>query len=164
MSITFNADEIFEIAEQIERNGARFYRRAAADFAGESAHKRLLELAEWEDGHEKAFAAMRLQLSQGERTPTVYDPEGEAAAYLRAFAGGHVFDINADPSERLTGSETLAEVLRTALGLEKDSIVFYLGIKNIVPENLGKAKIDAIIEEEMSHVTLLSRELASQAG
>jgi len=30
----FNEDEIFEIAEQIERNGAAFYRRAAAERAG----------------------------------------------------------------------------------------------------------------------------------
>jgi rubrerythrin len=29
MSTPFNADEILEMAEQIERNGARFYRRAA---------------------------------------------------------------------------------------------------------------------------------------
>ena len=29
MSIVFNADEILEMAEQIERNGAKFYRRAS---------------------------------------------------------------------------------------------------------------------------------------
>ena len=29
MSYEFNADEVFEIAEQIERNGAKFYRTAA---------------------------------------------------------------------------------------------------------------------------------------
>ena len=29
MGIDFNADEVFEIAEQIERNGAKFYRNVA---------------------------------------------------------------------------------------------------------------------------------------
>ena len=29
MGLDFNADEVFEIAEQIERNGAEFYRTAA---------------------------------------------------------------------------------------------------------------------------------------
>ena len=29
MPITFNANEIFEMAEEMERNGARFYRKAA---------------------------------------------------------------------------------------------------------------------------------------
>ena len=33
MSYDFNADEIFEIAEQIERNGAKFYRNAAESIA-----------------------------------------------------------------------------------------------------------------------------------
>ena len=47
---------------------------------------------------------------------------------------------------------------------EKDSIVFYLGMKEIVPENLGKTKIDQIIKEEMAHIKLLSKELvASQS-
>ena len=31
MGVTFNADEVFEMAEQIERNGAKFYRAAAVD-------------------------------------------------------------------------------------------------------------------------------------
>ncbi len=29
MAISFNLDEIFEMAEQIEKNGANFYREAA---------------------------------------------------------------------------------------------------------------------------------------
>ena len=29
MGITFNANEVFEMAEEIERNGAKFYRQAA---------------------------------------------------------------------------------------------------------------------------------------
>jgi len=45
-----------------------------------------------------------------------------------------------------------------AIGLEKDSIVFYLGMKDAVPERLGRSRIDDIIREEMSHVYLLSRE------
>ena len=28
----FNADEVFEMAEQIEKNGAKFYRNAAGKF------------------------------------------------------------------------------------------------------------------------------------
>ena len=34
MTRTYNIDEIFEIAEQIERNGAAFYRRGAEGRAG----------------------------------------------------------------------------------------------------------------------------------
>jgi len=160
MSITFNADEIFEMAEQIERNGAKFYRKAAKGAAGASSKDTLLGLADMEVEHERTFAAMRVELSTLERASASFDPEGQAALYLRAIADGHVFNPKADPSAKLTGKETPAQVFRTAIGLEKDSIVFYLGIQDLVGKTLGRDKIANIIQEEMSHVTLLSGELA----
>jgi len=36
-----------------------------------------------------------------------------------------------------------------------------MGIKEMVPEHLGKGRISDIIKEEMSHITLLSRQLAA---
>jgi len=160
MSTAFNADEIFEIAEQIERNGAKFYRKAAEGAAGETARDVLLDLAAMEDDHEKTFAAMRSELSLKEKASATFDPDGQAVAYLQAIAGGHVFDVKADPSEKLTGKETVAEVFKTAIGLEKDSVVFYVGMKDLVGESLGKDKISHIIAEEMTHITLLSDQLA----
>ena len=163
MSIHFNADEIFEMAEQIERNGAKFYRRVAEGATEFSGRQLLLGLATMEDDHEKTFAAMRADMLKQQRIATVtptFDPEGQAALYLRAMADGHVFDVKADPSEHLTGKETMEEILQTAIGLEKDSIVFYLGIKEMVPERLGRDRIDGIIKEEMGHITVLNKELA----
>ena len=54
----------------------------------------------------------------------------------------------------------MRQVLHTAIGLERDSIVFYLGMKELVPENFGKDKIDGIIKEEMGHIKLLSNRLS----
>jgi rubrerythrin len=161
MTIPPTADEIFEMAEQIERNGARFYRRAAQGFTDSRAGRQLLDLAAMEDQHEKVFAAMRTELLQSEREPRAPDPYGEAILYVRGMADGHVFDVRKDPSERLTGKETMEDILKTAIGLEKDSIVFYLGIKEIVPERLSKQRIDDIIKEEMGHIAVLSKEMAS---
>jgi hypothetical protein len=42
MSFEFNADEILEMAEQIERNGARFYRKAA-ELVKDAAVSKLLQ-------------------------------------------------------------------------------------------------------------------------
>ena len=39
MSEVFNADEVFEMAEKIEKNGADFYRKAA-EKAKNARHKR----------------------------------------------------------------------------------------------------------------------------
>lgn len=158
--ITFNADEIFEIAEQIERNGAKFYQKAAGAAAGENAAA-LLRLAEMERDHEKTFHGMRVRLGEKARQPATFDPQNQAAAYLHAVAEGKVFDMRADPSERLTGSEKIEDILRTAIGLEKDSIVFYLSIKDLVSEGGVRSEIDEIIRQEMGHIATLSERLAS---
>jgi rubrerythrin len=160
VGIYFNADEILQMAEQIERNGARFYRRAAAGVS-KAAGKILLDLADRELEHEKTFAGMRAGLTEAERKTPVPDQAGESAAYLEAWADGHVFDVRVDPSEKLTGKETIREILLIAIGMEKDSIVFYLGMKDAVPGKMGRSVVDKIIKEEMSHMATLSRQLGS---
>ncbi|MCK4783917.1 MAG: hypothetical protein KAV87_09220, partial [Desulfobacteraceae bacterium] len=103
----------------------------------------------------------REDLADAERKPTVFDPDGQAALYLRAMADGHVFDVKADPVELFTGKETMEDILQTAIGMEKDSIVFYLSMKELVPQRLGKDRIQGIIKEEMAHIASLSKELAA---
>lgn len=159
MALTFNPDEVFEIAEQIERNGAKYYRKAAAGAADLRVRQLLVGLAAMEDRHERIFTELRKHLTALQKQPTTFDPEGESAAYLRALADGCVFDIDADPSERLTGKETPEQIYRTAIDLEKDSIVFYLGVLDMIPDAAGKDRINDIIKEEMRHVAALSDEL-----
>ena len=157
----FNADEILEMAEQIERNGILFY-RAAAEQVTDPRHKDILRgLATMEENHEKVFSAMRGQLSSKEREPTVFDPDNQLSEYLNAMADGTVFDIKAAPTAILTGQESMEDILQMAIGKEKESIIFYLGMKEIVPASLGKDRIDDIIKEEMNHIGLLSTRLAS---
>lgn len=158
MGNVFNADEIFEIAEQIERNGARFY-RSAAKLDSVSNHKWLLEdLARREEEHERLFAQLRTRLNDGES----FDPESEGARYLQAFANGHIFDPNADPEKELQGSETLTDIFKKAIAKERDSIAFYMGIKAAITKN--QDSIEAVIKEEMKHVTQLSDELNALQG
>ena len=159
MGIMFNFDEVFEMAEQIERNGARFYRCAAETFPNSAAYDKLLELAAMEERHEKTFASLRSDLTKGVRLESTFDPDNEAALYLQALAGNKVFDVKKDPSDIISKEKTLKEILHIAIGLEKDSIVFYTGIKDMIPENLGKENIDLIIKEEKGHIVELSNQL-----
>jgi len=158
MSIVFNADEVFEIAAQIERNGGEFYRRAAEN--NSEGRDFLLEIAEQEDRHLATFEAMRKKLTAREKETTAFDPDGAGALYLKAMAGGHVFDVKKNPSETLKGNESLEEIINIAIGMEKDSILFYVGLKEMVPEILGKGKMDHIIKEEMKHICWLSDKLS----
>jgi len=156
----FHVDEILSMAQQIERNGASFYRKASEIASLSEIRQRLLDLAAMEDEHEKIFAAMRGHLSEKEREAAASrDPD--AALYVRSWADGHVFDVNADPAQRLTGVETKADILRMALEIEKDSIAFYVGVRALVPEGWGQERLDEIIKEEMRHITDLRGELSS---
>lgn len=154
MALDFNADEIFEMAEQIERNGAIFYRNASEHVSGDEKEF-LLELAKMEDDHEVTFSALRKELSGKEATSTTFDPDEEAPQYLKALADSRVF------FEKEINPTTMTDIMKAAIAAEKDSIVFYLGMKDLVPAKQGKDKIDTIIKEEMSHIRLLSNKLIS---
>jgi len=109
-----------------------------------------------ERNHEQIFAEMRA--SQPDERAS-FDPDGEASRYLGAIVDGNVFDYRAQPAADLAG-KSLVDIYRKAIDLEKDSIIFYLGIRELVPRELGNAQMDDIIREEMGHIVLLSDDLA----
>ena len=155
MGTDFNANEVFEMAKQIEINGAAFYRQAAEAVDLEDHKNFLIELAEMEDDHEKTFESMQKELTAGEQTLLVFDPEDENALYLKALADTRVFFKKKKPGNDMT------EILKSGIQTEKDSIVFYLGMKEMVPEKYGKSRINDIIKEEMGHIRMLSKELVA---
>ena len=155
MGYDFNIDEIFEMAEQIERNGAKFYRNAAKNVSDQTHKDLLLELAVMEDHHEKMFKAMRAAFTDADKQTNVFDPDNEAPLYLKALADTRVF------YEKEINTTSMKEILKEAITAEKDSIVFYLGMKDLVPKELGQGKIDSIIKEEMAHIRLLAGKLTT---
>ncbi len=153
MSYDFNIDEIFEMAEQIERNGALFYRKSAESVIAPDEKKILMELAEMEDEHEKTFAALRADIAEEDKVTTAFDPENETVLYLRALVDIRIF------FKKTIDTSSMEEILKEAIIAEKDSIVFYLGMTEMVQDKTGKAKLNAIIKEEMGHIKLLSGKL-----
>ncbi|MGD1041736.1 MAG: ferritin family protein [Sedimentisphaerales bacterium] len=158
MAIGFNLDEIFEMAEQIEKNGANFYREAAKKVSDRKTRDMFISLAGMEDGHFKIFQEMRKQLDASGKEPTSFDPDNEAAFYLQAMAASHGVEGKKDRTTKFTGKETIKEVFETAVNAEKLSIVFYSGLKKFVSSD-GKGKIDAIISEEFNHLSILYMQL-----
>jgi rubrerythrin len=156
MAIVFNADEIFEMAIRIENNGAAFYRKAAGLQSDTKNQKFLEGLANMEDQHQKIFTEMRTTLTEKDKDPKVFDPYDEVSQYLAAMADTLGGEGSPSVADSLTGDETLEEILRIAVGLEKDSILFYLGIKDLITSKSGKDRIDEIIREERRHVAQLS--------
>jgi rubrerythrin len=90
-----------------------------------------------------------------------YDPDEMAAAYIKTFTDGKVFNTKKNMCDELSAGTTLRDVLTMAIQAEKNSILFYTGIKQIVPEAIGQETVEKIIVEEMKHVVSLSDKLAS---
>ena len=156
MGRNYNIDEILAMAEGIERNGADYYDRAAELTEDEGKKAKLRKLADMERSHEKTFADMRA--SQPEERAS-FDPDGEAGRYLGAIVDGNVFDYRSAPAADLAG-KSIVDIYRKAIDLEKDSIIFYLGIRALVPDGLGRDRMEDIIRAEMGHIVLLSDDLA----
>lgn len=157
MNINFNADEIYKIAEHMERNGVKFYTNAAK-MAGENKNTKnyFLEFAEMEKEHEKVFVRMREGLTDGQNT-TSFDPDGHAVLYLQAWADGKIFNEKGELAEVLIEQMSIQSILKIAIGLENDSILFYLGMKEMTKSEKSRNEIDNIIKEEMTHVAYLNK-------
>lgn len=156
MNVKYSLDEVFEIAIKIEENGAAFYRRAAElqtdpEFVGV-----LKDLAGMEDDHKATFENMRKSANTEKTVDNAFDPYLESVTYLQSTADAHGGEGSVSLRASLTGDESLQDILRTAVGLEKDSIIFYLGIKDCVTGEDSLNKVDAIIAEEKSHLTTLA--------
>ena len=159
MGVSFNADEVFEMAVQIEENGAAFYRRAAELHSDQDEVKFLLALAKVEDKHKETFQEMRSALAASEKGASAYDPYDEAVLYLDAIADSSGGEGSPKVTDMLTGKESLTDILETAIELEKNSILFYLGLVDVVPERLGRQKVQDIINQEKAHLAELVGEL-----
>ena len=136
----FNAAEVFDMAIKIEENGAKFYRRAA-ELQKDAADKEFLEtLAKMEDRHKATFEEMKATLSDAESKGTVFDPKEELSLYLNAMADAHGGEGDPDVVESFSGKESMAEIVAIAVGLEKESILFYVGIKDMVPPKFARIR------------------------
>jgi rubrerythrin len=47
-----------------------------------------------------------------------------------------------------------------AVGAEMNSVVFYTGLKELVPSELARDRVETIIKEEMGHLVILKLKLA----
>ena len=157
MSFNFNADEIFQVGVQIETNGQNFYETVAKNTSDPSAQKLFSDLARWESKHIELFKKLRQGLPDSAKRGDLFDPNQELHLYVKATADSHVFMRNKNIPELASKCKTPIEALDLAVNFEKDSVVFYTTMKKLVPENLGKGEIDALIDEEIGHIFILTQ-------
>ncbi|KMQ50767.1 Rubrerythrin [Chitinispirillum alkaliphilum] len=163
MSIVFNAEEIFSIGIQIEKNGRIFYEQAAKQTSDPQVKKLFSELADWEGKHVEVFEDLKKGVPTESQSGEFSDPENMAYQYLSASASDKVFVKEEDIVSIAASASTPQEALEIAIGFEKDSVIYYTTMKHIVRDDLGKDKLDLLIKEEINHIGQLTQELKSLA-
>jgi len=155
----FNADEVFQIAIDIEENGRRFYEKAM-DLSGNPEVKEVFaSLAQDEVEHLGRFMELKAQLPKTTTGDTVWDPEHEMNQYLRMMADMHVFRSDLEVEGELSRVKGTEDVLRLGIRFEKDSIIFFLTMQDATEGKKGREYIGQLVCEEKDHLRKLSLEL-----
>jgi rubrerythrin len=166
VAIAFSADEVFEMGMAIEQNGEAFYRKAAGLARDARIKAVFTDLMKQEHLHYETFKMLRDKLPPKATLPILADPESEEYLYLDALVKSRLFN-NVHEAETLAGKvQGEVEALRAALTFEKDTILFFLTMKNMTDERLGRGEIDRLIGEEHKHVVRISEAIknASEKG
>lgn len=144
--------ELIDIAVGIEQSGAAFYEylvNTARDLRTQVMYK---YLADQEKEHLKTFQALRKDVGDyGSPVPSSDD----YAAYLDALVRSAVFENDMMARRMAAKASSDSEAIEIAIRAEKDSILFYTAIKDLI-RRPDVQVLDTIVEEEKSHLTQLS--------
>ncbi len=156
MGISFNADEVFEMGMDIEKNGEAYYRKAVELTEDPEIKKIFEELMTAEQSHYETFKKLRENLPAKDTTPLVSDPDDQEYLYLDALVKSRLFNNVREAEEVVSKASGPIEALQGALTFEKDTILFFTEMKKRTREDLGKTEIDRLIAEEREHVIWIS--------
>jgi len=152
MGNIFAGSEIVEIGIQIEKNGRDFYNTLVGQSKDQKAKDIFKYLAGEEEKHMATFERILDDVKK-------YEPQeafpGEYFAYMNALASEHIFTQKQKGNEIAKRAKSDKEAIGLAIGFEKDSIIFYEGMKKVVPGNDSKI-VDGLIAQEQQHLRELS--------
>jgi rubrerythrin len=170
MAKELTAGQVLEVAERMERNAVRFYRKAAGTCDDSKISRLFVDLARWERQHVRVFTEMRERLSES--------GDLAGAGQNRRF-GRFVLDVTDEsptepplplvfgdrerPSDELAGCRTKAEVLKMAIQKEKDTISYFTSLQGLVPGCHNAHVIGEVIHEEERHMKILTQSLEQTA-
>lgn len=144
MTLRYSLRDLIEMAVQIENGGERFYRYAAD--RNEMLRGIFLFLA----GEEKRHAALFQSLISVQYEEPSIDTV-EAIPYIRAIIDSGVLRYLFERTEFPEKMGSVSETLELALGLEKESLLFYYQLVERIREK-GKLIVEKIIGEEKKHI------------
>lgn len=155
MAEDLNLRECIQLAVTTEEIGCKFYERLARKFSEDKDVSGVFsQLAEDEKAHEKQFKRLLEEVPKQELEPERY----ELHQFLRATAISEFF--RKDYFVRVDEISTATEALGKALAFEKETLLYYQAIRDVLGEN---KQLDAIIKAERNHVMAISRIVVTDA-
>jgi rubrerythrin len=148
----FAGSEIVELGIQIEKNGKDFYSTLVKQSKNQRAKETFKYLAGEEEKHIAVFRKILDSVHKYE-PPESYP--GEYFAYMNALASEYVFTQEHKGDETAKRTKSDKEAINLGIGFEKDSILFYEGMKKVVPPYDHKIVHELIIQEQ-DHLRQLS--------
>ena len=152
MSVSFSGSELIDISIGIERRGIVFYDIMAKSTGNTVARDVFQYLADMERQHIQIFQGM---LDEADKYQISETHAGEYTAYLQALVDSAVFSDDMVTSEMATQADSDIAAMELAIAAEKDSILFYYEMKDIMPQQ-AQPMVIKIITEEKSHLRELS--------
>jgi rubrerythrin len=152
MSIVFSAGELINIAIGIEQRGITFYDIMSRSTDNAQARDIFEGLVGMERQHLRVFQDM-LGETGGQPPPEVSGQE--YAGYFQAILDTAVFTDDMITSEMATGVASDVQAIELGIGAEKDSILFYYEMRDLMPHRFA-ALVSSIIAEEKSHLQQLT--------
>ncbi len=145
----FTIHDIIALAVRLEENGQRVYQKAAKA-ADDPEIRELLELlADEENSHARWFSDLKETLGRDDDHHIL----GEMSRSLSDdFFADQVFSLK---DVDLSTIRTIEELIETAIGFEKDSILFYKMLAPFISEEKTSETLDRIIHEENTHIEKL---------
>jgi rubrerythrin len=148
----FKASEVVELGVLIEENGEAFYNSLKKSAKNNAASNLFGYLAEEERKHRATFQKMIDSVSKY-APPESYP--GEYDLYMKSLADDNVFTKRAVGEAWAKKADTDLKAINMALVFEKDSIIFFDGMKRFVPQAEHKT-IDGLIDQEREHIIKLT--------
>jgi rubrerythrin len=156
----FTAAQALEMALEIEKNGETFYREAAAKCADTEITALFEDLATQERVHHRVFEKMLERTDPDAALSDAYPAAyyDEYKAYIQVAMENALF---AGPAKALALAEKAEDretALRAAMGFEKDTLLFFYDLRDMVSEP-ERETISGVIREEQKHLRRLARML-----
>jgi rubrerythrin len=152
------AAEALKWALEIEKNGETFYNDVAAKSADPEVKALFEELATQERGHYLVFQQMLERVKPDPDLSSVAVKYDEYQAYLQVVLDDALF---AGPDKGLTLAKQAQDretALRAAIGFEKDTLLFFYDLREMVSE-AERGTLSDVIREEKTHLRRLAKTL-----